>query len=137
MLPGHPHLNCPVCSNTTETNDHVVQCDNLISRTEQQINLERIRNWGKITGVQALMMSNNLRHINTWIRYKTFDIKGRLLSGNMMHQQLIQAIKEQEKIGWGHALRGRISGTWEKIQRMDDNKQGRNNTSRTMAILIT
>ena len=58
------------------------------------------------------------------MRYKTIDIKGRLLSGNMMHQKLIQAISEQEKIGWGHVLRERISVTWGEIQGMEDEKQG-------------
>ena len=94
-----------------------------------KINLERIRKWGKKKGMQPLMMSIFVRHINAWMRHKTLDIKGRLLPGNMMHQKLIQAISEQEKIGWGHALRGRISVTWGEIQGLEDEKQGRKKRS--------
>ena len=54
-----------------------------------------------------------------------------------MHQKLIQAISEQEKIGWGHALRGRISVTWGEIQGLEDEKQGRKKRSGIMAIMIT
>ena len=83
------------------------------------------------------MMSIFVRHINAWMRYKTIDLKGRLLPGNMMHQKLIQAIREQEKIGWGHALRGRISVTWGEIQGMEDEKQGRKKRPGIIALLIT
>ena len=31
--PAHPHSNCSVCSNMIETNDHIFQCANLVSRT--------------------------------------------------------------------------------------------------------
>ena len=58
------------------------------------------------------MMSLFVRYINAWMRYKILDIKGMLLPGNMMHQKLLRAISEQGKIGWGHALRGRLSVTW-------------------------
>ena len=134
--PAHPHPNCPLCSNEIETNDHVFQCDNPISRGEQQICLERIRKWGKKKGMQPLMMSLFVRHINAWMRSKTLDIKGRLLPGNMMHNKLMQAITEQGKIGWGHALRGRLSVLWGDIQNMEDEKQGKKKRTGIMAIMI-
>ena len=135
--PAHPHPNCPICSDTIETHDHIFQCDNPVSRAEQQINLKRIRKWGKKKGMQSLMVSIFVRHINAWMRSKTLDMKGRLLSGNMMHKQLIQAISEQGTIGCGHALRGRISAIWGELQELEDKKQGRKKRSGIMALFIT
>ena len=75
--------------------------------------------------MQPLIMSLFVRHINAWMRFKTLDIKGRLLPGNVMHNKLMQAIIEQGKIGWGHTLRGRLSVLWGDIQNMEDAKQGK------------
>ena len=49
----------------------------------------------------------------------------------------MRAISEQEKIGWGHALRGRIRVTWREIQAMEDAKQRRKIRSGIIAIVIT
>ena len=82
------------------------------------------------------MMSLFVRHINAWMRFKVLDIKGRLLPGNAMHNKLLQAIREQGQIGWGHALRGRISAVWGEIQNMEDVKQGKKKRSGIMATMI-
>ena len=49
----------------------------------------------------------------------------RLLEHNPFHQRLLKAIREQNEIGRGHALRGRLSKEWVKIQETVDKAEKR------------
>ena len=53
-----------------------------------------------------------------------------------MHNKLMQAITEQGKIGWGHALRGRLIVLWGDIQNMEDEKQGKKKRTGIIAIML-
>ena len=62
------------------------------------------------------MMSIILRHMHAWMRQTPLDMSKRLLEYNPLNQRLTKAIKEQNEIGWGHALRGRLNKEWLKNQ---------------------
>ena len=70
--------------------------------------------------MHPLMMSILLRYLHAWMRQTPIDMSKRLLEHNPTHQRLKKAIKEQNEIGWGHALRGRLSKERNKIQEKMD-----------------
>ena len=59
------------------------------------------------------------------MRQIPIDMSHRLLEHNPIHRNLKKAIIEQNEIGWGHALRGRISKEWNLIQEKIDKAQKR------------
>ena len=66
------------------------------------------------------MTSIFLKYLHTWMRQNPLDMTNKLLKGNPVHQRLVKSIGEQDKIGWGHALRGRISKEWGETQQAVD-----------------
>ena len=134
--PQHPTPLCPICETEQETNDHIYRCSHHSCRSAQVIGLERIRAWSKKKKLHSFTISVLLRHIHAWMRGKNIDMTGRLLEANPIHSKLKQAIKEQKEIGWGHALRGRLSKKWGEIQMAVDESGKHRPRSGVIATLI-
>ena len=134
--PRHPHPYCLICEISEESNDHVFQCGHHTSRAAQIKSLETIRAWGKKMKIYPIMMSNLLQYINAWMRQKPFDRTRRFLEHNPIHKRLTKAIGEQNEIGWGRALRGRLSKEWGAIQALVDKAEKRSPRPGMMVNLI-
>ena len=119
----HPTPLCPICETKQETNDHVYKCGHHTCRAAQITGLERVRAWAKKKKMHPLTISVFLQHINAWMRGTSVDMTDRFLEANSTHTKLQQAIQEQDEIGWGHALRGRLSKKWGEIQMSTDESE--------------
>ena len=57
------------------------------------------------------------------MRVIPWEYKPQLNQCSLVHAIIYEVIKEQEGIGWDHAMRGRLSSKWTKPQRLDNEQQ--------------
>ena len=98
--------------------------------------LEEFRKWG-VKKAHPILLTVIGRYLHAWIWNKNFDMTERLIRSDPIHKKIHQAIQEQNSIGWGHVLHGRLSCRWREAQLMADKKNKRGERKGFMANMIS
>ena len=111
----HPTSTCPRCSNTIETNNHVLQCR---WTTDDPFRAEATTKLCKLLNPTQtptnLLSENVIAHISNWMNNAQPPDIAHLL---LIHEHdLHTALKTQNTIGWSNFLQARFACTWRPCQ---------------------
>ena len=118
----HAH-SVSICKLDDEDNNNVYQCSHFASRKAQMQMLKRTRKWMGTQTTHLVPQTAFTSYIHFWMRNRDNKYAEKINRKSPKHRALQQAIIEQSKIGWDHAIRSRISKTWLEAQHLEDIKR--------------
>lgn len=103
---------CLLCGEQEDNDDHLFHCTHPIMRDAQMETLATLRTALQEIEVSVTMIESIVHYIKSWMRITEPTFITKLSPSIPLHKIIIQAITEQDKIGWDHFVRGRQSKLW-------------------------
>ena len=114
---------CLLCKAHEDNDDHLFHCTHPIMREAQMETLTTLRAELQKIEVSAPMTESLVHYIKSWMRITEPTFISKLSPSIPFHNTLMQAITEQDQIGWDHFVRGRHSKLWITLQTLYKGRQ--------------
>ena len=100
---------CFLC-NEIEDDDHPFKCNDPTMQDAQEEALEILKTSLTKIHTSTIITSTIITHLRQWMRNSELPPSQSLHPDIKYHQDIQKAIHQQNKIGWDHFIRGKISG---------------------------
>ena len=100
---------CLLCGAPEDKDDHIFHCTHPIMRDAQIETLTTLRSDLRKLDISASMIEATIYSIKIWMRSTEPTFRQKLSPTLPLHNILLKALTEQDKIGWDHFVRGRHS----------------------------
>jgi Zn finger protein HypA/HybF involved in hydrogenase expression len=112
---------CMICKDVIEDKDHIMQCPKCPVRTKLRSNyMSKLKNTMLLLGTNSTTMRAILAKVRAWLYQEQQPNLKELIPE--ASQYLLDAISEQDEIGWEHWFRGRITIKWGELYNDDIKK---------------
>ena len=111
---AYPSPLCNTCKKTTETQDHIFTCGHHEARKQQINALKQMEREAKEAAINNFVIRTLTKGLHAWMH----GLPPPKISPKKhpVHAIVKEAYEDQNRIGWNHALRGRLSKKWFEAQ---------------------
>ena len=94
---------CTLCGEI-EDDDHLFQCKEVIMRDAQEETITNMCSSLQKINTSPYIIKTIKTHLKHWMAGKNSPSQTHLHSNNDHHQEIIKAIRLQDKLGWTHLI---------------------------------
>lgn len=109
------HSGCPCCQMSDETTEHILRCRAIQPTRARYLATITLKSAGKLHGNGSVTWDILYQGILNWLQYgdemPSMDLTCYKLHLDQ-HSMILQALSEQQTIGWAYACRGYLSTKW-------------------------
>lgn len=106
---------CPLCSETVEDINHLLQCGSIPAVANFETQLDSLEAFMADSNTEPTIAAHLIETLRLWRQDKRSNLAG-VYPSSIINKKMFQAFSDQQKLGWDRFLEGSIASQWAVIQ---------------------